>query len=157
MATVAKREYKRAAVKPAPARTQRPAPEREPEPEREQERTEGRPAGYKTYGTASGVRAPEERGGYAPRSESRGNNRGGYNSGQGGGGYSRGGTRGGSQDSDFVHITGLFGPTKAGSYTVFLKGEMLDKFATMKEGDLLGVSPSKKGQGYTLWFNSKVR
>ena len=58
--------------------------------------------------------------------------------------------RGGDEDSEFIHVTGLFESKKGGSWTVFIKPEMIDKLNDLEEDDLLGVSESKYGM--SLWI-----
>jgi hypothetical protein len=124
------RDYKRKAAAPAAkaAYTRKAAPAAQEEaPERtEREERPARPAYQK-----------RESGGYSG----------------GGGGYKKGGYQKGGQqrgDAEFVHVTGLFGPTKKGAYTVFIKEEMLEKFNDLQPDDLLGISESQ--HGWSLWI-----
>ena len=80
-----------------------------------------------------------------PEREAPERGRGGYDREQSGRGRDKGG-----EDSDFIHVTGLFPSKKGNSFTVFIKGEMLDKLADLQEDDLLGVSESKFGM--SLWI-----
>lgn len=94
-----------------------------------------------------GYSRPEDEGGERPKAYGRG---GGYKKpyGNRGGGFKRGGGRG--EDSDFDHVTSLFGPSKKGAFTVFVKPEHIEKLANMEEGDLLGISENSNGWG--LWI-----
>lgn len=56
-----------------------------------------------------------------------------------------------SGDSKFINITGLF-PSKSGKAdTVFLTEQHCDILASLRPGDVIGVSMSQKTQKLSLW------
>lgn len=58
----------------------------------------------------------------------------------------------GDGKSSFVNVTGLFRSKSGKADTVFVTEEIIDKFASMAVGDVLGVSENVNNGNLQIWY-----